>query len=347
MTLTNITWSKYIISDIFTIEKVKGKPAEKYGNGKVPYISTSMYNNGLVGFVNGTEEAMSKKGAISIDPINGKAFYHDYNFVGRGFSGASINLLYNNKINKYSALFLCKMIETTSSTKASYGNLFNSKRLANASIILPSNSKGEPDYEFMEKYIKDKMFLEISNIKTHCNNEINKINYRDIQNLNEKKWKKFDIKEVFPSVIRGKRLKKSDHKKGGIPYVSSTMLNNGVDGFIGNTNGKIFEDCITIANSGSVGSAFYHKYKFIGSDHITALKNNKFNKYVYLFLTIVVSRIGDKYSFNREINDFRISKERILLPVDKDDNPDYEYMEQYIKNIMFEQYSRYLQFLED
>ena len=60
-----------------------------------------------------------------------------------------------------------------------------------------------------------------------------------------------------------------------------------------------------------------------------------------------MSRISDKYSFNREINDFRISNEKILLPVNEDGNPDYEYMEQYIKNIMYKQYKRYLDFLED
>lgn len=91
----------------------------------------------------------------------------------------------------------------------------------------------------------------------------------------------------------------------------------------------------------------YHQYEFIGSDHITAFKNEKFNKYIYLFLTTIVSRISDKYSFNREINDFRISNEKVLLPVNEDGNPDYEYMEQYVKNIMHYQYTKYLNFLED
>ena len=46
-----------------------------------------------------------------------------------------------------------------------------------------------------------------------------------------------------------------------------------MDGFVGNEGSvRKFEDCITIANSGSVGSAFFHQYEFVASDHVTQLK---------------------------------------------------------------------------
>src|SRR5690625_143910 len=78
---------------------------------------------------------------------------------------------------------------------------------------------------------------------------------------------------------RGKRLIKKNQIKGNVPYISSTALSNGVDNFIGNKiNVRVFEDCLTVANSGSVGEVFYHPYKFIASDHVTHLKNKKFNK---------------------------------------------------------------------
>ncbi|GJF64025.1 hypothetical protein SA19133_03660 [Staphylococcus argenteus] len=44
----------------------------------------------------------------------------------------------------------------------------------------------------------------------------------------------------------------------------------------------------------------------------------------------MLRRLEGKYSFNREINDFRIKQERILLPT-KNNQPDYEFMEQYMK----------------
>lgn len=150
--------------------------------------------------------------------------------------------------------------------------------------------------------------------------------------LHDREWKEFYLRDIFPDIQRGKRLKTADHIQGSIPYVSSSAINNGVDAFIGN-GGKVrkFEECLTLANSGSVGKTFYHSYEFIASDHVTSLKSDKLNKYSYLFIATIVQRLEEKYSFNREINDVRINKEKIVLPVDESGDPDYAFMEQYIK----------------
>lgn len=116
--------------------------------------------------------------------------------------------------------------------------------------------------------------------------------------------------------------------------MSSTAFNNGVDGFIGNESSvRIFADCLTIANSGSVGSAFFHKYDFVASDHVTKLKREGLDKYAYLFLIPLVSRLSEKYSFNREINDERIKREKLLLPVNEHGDIDFEFMSTFMKNV--------------
>ena len=167
-----------------------------------------------------------------------------------------------------------------------------------------------------------------------------------MKQLNELKWKAFDIHEVFPDVKRGKRLKTDDHIVGNMPYVSSSAVNNGVDNFIGNKDGvRIFNDCITLANSGSVGTAFYHPYSFVASDHVTKLKNVKFTKYINLFIATIANRLSEKYSFNREINDKRLGREKIMLPVDDSGQPDYAFMEAYMKAVekrLLTQYKTYL-----
>lgn len=158
------------------------------------------------------------------------------------------------------------------------------------------------------------------------------IKIKKIKGLSEKEWNEFYLKDIFPEIQRGKRLKKRDHIPGKIPYVSSTSMNNGIDDFIGNTkNVRKFSNCLSLANSGSVGATFFQPITFIASDHVTKLKNIHFNKYTYLFIAAITTRLREKYSFNREINDPRIQREKIVLPINEKNQPDYKYMEEYMK----------------
>ena len=164
--------------------------------------------------------------------------------------------------------------------------------------------------------------------------------------LENKTWTVFDLKDLFDIIQRGKRLVREHQQAGPIPYVSSTAMNNGIDGFISTERTtRTFSNCLTIANSGSVGSSFYQPSKFIASDHITHLKNDSYTMYVYLFIATMTKQMSKKYNFNREINDYRISKEKILLPTNNKGAPDYIFMEQYVKAVMFGKYKKYLEYV--
>ena len=340
MQLDDKKWKEFEIYDIFNHIRGKRQIAENRKKGTIPYYSASKHQNGLTDLI--SNPAFTVNTNAIIYTTFGDAYY-----VEKGFTCSDeITILTNKSLDKYNGLFLCACINQNRN-KYCFGRKAFSNKIGRDKILIPTSENGNPDYEFMSNYIRNEFFKEIEDLKKYCQNALLNINKKDIPKLSEKKWEAFNVNYIFPYIQRGKRLKKGDHKAGNIPYVSSTMMNNGVDNFISNKEGKKFDNCITIANSGSVGASFYHQYEFIGSDHITAFKNEKFNKYIYLFLATIVSRISDKYSFNREINDFRISNEKVLLPVNEDGNPDYEYMEQYIKNIMCNQYKRYLDFLEN
>lgn len=166
--------------------------------------------------------------------------------------------------------------------------------------------------------------------------------------LTDRKWKDFAVPEVFQSIQRGKRLKNADHIPGAVPYVSSTANNNGVDDYIEASEGtRVFRNCISLANSGSVGTAFYEPFAFVASDHVTSLQCEEANEYVYLFLTAVLEQQGSNFNFNREINDLRIKKMRIMLPVTDEGKPDYQFMEDYIREAMTAKRKQYRDFVEN
>ena len=165
--------------------------------------------------------------------------------------------------------------------------------------------------------------------------------------LSDREWKDFAVPYVFQNIQRGKRLKKANHISGIVPYVSSTANNNGVDAYIEAIKGtRVFENCISLANSGSVGTAFYEPFAFVASDHVTSLKRENTSQYVYLFLTAVLEQQKSNFDFNREINDLRIKKMRIMLPVDDNDEPDYQFMEDYMKELMVAKRKQYQEYVE-
>ena len=176
---------------------------------------------------------------------------------------------------------------------------------------------------------------------------LSELEYKAVPALDEVEWSPFFVSDIFDEIERGKRLKKADHKPGCVPYVSSTALNNGIDGFIEASPGaRVFGNCVSLANSGSVGSAFYEPFVFVASDHITHLKTEGFSKWLYLFLSTTLKKQSVNFNFNREINDARIKKMQIMLPVAPSGEPDYAYMEQYAKNLMLRKYEQYLSYLD-
>ena len=158
-----------------------------------------------------------------------------------------------------------------------------------------------------------------------------------MKNLNKEKWKEFIFDDVF-SLSRGKRFVKSDQASGNVAYTSSTKQNNGVDNYITPPDFMtIYQNALTLNNSGSVGYCFYHSYKFVASDHCTVIQIKSdvydLNSHIALFLKPVIESMKNKYNFAREINNDRLKRGKVLLPADKNGLPDWNFMENYIKDL--------------
>jgi len=122
-------------------------------------------------------------------------------------------------------------------------------------------------------------------------------------------------------------------QSGDIPFISSTKFNNGVRQYI--SNGKIHKsNCITVNYNGSVGEAFYQDIEFIASDdvNILYLKNWELNKSIALFLCSVIKHNRSRFQFGRKWHLDRMKKTMLLLP-QKEGNPDWQYMEDYVKSL--------------
>ena len=333
ITIEATSWKEFFLEDIVTIGNGKRLTKADMQCGNMPFIGASEMNNGITGYTSSINESLDNNVlGVNYNGSVGFSFYHPYNAI---FSDdvKRVKWIDNQHNNKYTLLFLSSMIRQQK-IKYAYGYKFNTKRMQRQKIMLPVTSDDSINWQFMEEYMKAKEQVILKyTIERLCKHLIyNKLSGGG--KLQHANWKAFDFTEVFTEIQRGKRLKKADHKDGNIPYVSSTSLNNGVDGFIGNESGvRKFFDCLTIANSGSVGYAFYHQYEFVASDHVTQLKREGLDKYTYLFLAPIVQRLSEKYSFNREINDERIKREKLLLPATDNGEVDFFFMSNFMKEV--------------
>jgi hypothetical protein len=84
-------------------------------------------------------------------------------------------------------------------------------------------------------------------------------------------------------------------------------------------------------------NVFYHDYKYFSDDNIHTLVPISFelNKYSSLFLITVLSKLKYKYAYGRQVRLMRLPLEKIRLPVDKNGNPDWQFMEDFIKSLPY------------
>ena len=332
LTLDNVEWKEFYFSDIFEqIYIAPSSDSNKLEKGEVVFIGRSSTNNGLQDFVEVNGKKIIKGNCITISMVGDpRAFYQVYDFT----CSQNILILRNDKyLNKNISLYLSSLIDNYLKSKGyGYGYPVGLKRVLRNKLLLPITSDGSPNWQFMEDYIKQEMKAQSQKIITYYENKLMKLGF-ELLDL-EVEWKEFFFTDIFKEIKRGKRLTKSNQIDGNIPYVSSTGINNGVDNFIGNDEKvRKYANNLSLANSGSVGSYFYHKYEYIASDHITALTSDYADEYVYKFMSTIISRLEEKYSFNREINDKRISREKLFLPIDKNDEPHWKYMSNFIKEL--------------
>lgn len=350
MLLDDVRWKKFKIIEIlgksnnskaYHSENLKFSVQNEKG---IPYVTRTNLNNGLFSIVKYDDYKINPSNTITLGAENAKYFYQPYPYI----TGNKMYYYNLKKINKYSGLFITKCLnDSIKNCGFGYGMGLTGKRSDTRSFMLPVDDNGEPNFEFMEKYIKNILLKEINDVKEYCNNAIINIKFKKIKNLNEKKWNKFKINDLF-NVTIGKTIdgNKVNKENGDVPYVTRKESNNAVDGFINYDSDykNVVYPVITIGNE--TAKPFVQTYPFFTGTKVNIMKPKfKANKYILLFISQALEQHKNKYSYSYTINSTRLKEQIILLPINEDGNLDYEYMEQYIKNIMYNQYKRYLDFL--
>lgn len=341
--LNEVEWKEFLLDKLFKVEgskTTKKEKLEQIGNGIYPYVTTQTTNNGHAGYY---KQYTENGNVIVIDSaVVGFATYQENNFSA---SDHVEKLIPKFNMSKNIALFITTQLNLNNKVKFSYGYKACQDRLRKCSIILPVNTKGEPDYEFMEEYIKEKEEKSKQEYKTYIQERVAKLQKKvDIEN---KEWNDFYVDEIF-SIKSGVRLTKANMKNGNIPFIGATDSNNGITNWVNNTNNSTDNNILGVNYNGSVVETFYHPYKCTFSDDVKRFKTKDIesNKYINLFLKNSILKQKCKYMYGYKFNEKRMKKQKILLPINTKGEPDYEFMHNYMFYLEQKKILEYLDYIQ-
>lgn len=156
--------------------------------------------------------------------------------------------------------------------------------------------------------------------------------------INSHEWKKFLVcgeNGIF-KLAHPKTRRLTDYlEEGEVPFVASGAFNNGIEKYVKTNEVLDKGKCITVSAIG--GFSFYQEKDFAGrggaGSAIKILYSDILNENNALFICTVLQKILSKYDFKTMLSGTKLKKEYIYLPILKNGNIDWLYMENYINEL--------------
>ena len=195
-------------------------------------------------------------------------------------------------------------------------------------IKLPATPDGYPDWNYMEQYMRSVM--------ENCEKK-----YQTLVRISQEKhqvdttaWGEFRVDSFFEVIPVKHKLSRVDLDDTGCPVYSSDTKNNGVFGFYPNKPEFTISDDnpVMVVFGDHTKSMNIVKESFCVMDNVKVLKPIVNNEMALLFLTTIWRNMIPDLGYARHWN---VAKDILIkLPITSSGEPDWNYMEQYMKRIM-------------
>lgn len=336
------------------------KSSFKFSNtSKYPYFTRTLFNNGVLGYVDYLDDEHKIKGnSIAIGMMGMKFFYMKNDF----YAGQFTKTLYPkfNNFNEKIAMYFISLLNKLSPKLKSvlvrdFDNVFY-----DSDILLPVVNN-EISFKFMEDYIKEVQKLYLDDLEDIYNNKLQSyLKLTDIQDINltdeeccflssNKKYEKFKIENIFNKLNlkykgqifrKEKDISKTCNNEFNLPLVNAKHGNNGIMYYGRISDWEYSEMCLDIVNDGAISTGSVYpqvgKTGVLYNAYLIKPNNiiNEITKEILFFLACVVEKnIKKKFSYDNKASWEKVKKIEISLPVNENGEIDCDYMERYIKII--------------
>ena len=324
------TWKEFRVGDYFevTYGTFKAK-SESVDEGGTPHITTTQYNNGIGYYV---KEQMFPAHCITVasDGCQGASFYHTYPISASNI--VSVCVPHDDvPMNETIGNFLCSLFRKEGEKYSWGGFKYSVDRVRETRLHLPATSDGQPDWDYMESYMKAVMEESEKSLESLRKADDTK-HLIDVSG-----WGEFDITELFDMSLPKGDLQVKKVDDGNIPLITPSNFNNGMLQRISEHSKS------TLYDKGSLtvdmfGNAYYQEEDFFvtAHGHVNVLiPKMTLNVYTGTFLASTIrTMFFDKYGFNEMCTQKVLKAESIWLPITSTGEPDWQYMEDYMRIIM-------------
>lgn len=289
------------------------------------YITRSKFNNGLKSrVIDSGNFKINPAGTISFGAENADFFYQTEPYI----TGNKMYYINTVGLPEYACLFLKSILESTFTANYSFTDGMIPAKIFNESIKLPIDQNGNPDWSYMESYMK--------NIEASVSDSLTRL--QSAKDSEKKKvdttgWGKFKVGELFDAFLSKDDIQPKSITEGTIPLVSSGKENNGIVAYIEEPRAYLWEgNTLTVDMFGKV---FFHEQPYFAVSHgrVNILKpKSAISGGALQFVGCAIEKVtSKKYEFSEMCTGTKLLKDTIMLPVDKNGNPDWAYMEKYMK----------------
>lgn len=326
-------WKEFLIGELFDVHKGKRLTKADMKDGNIRFIGASAANNGITAYISNDEHLHPQNTiTLSYNGSVGEAFYQDAEF----WASDDVNVLYPKfEMNKEIALFIIPLLKAAGK-KYAFIDKWKKEDMEKSKIPLPANKYGNPDFSYMEKYMKNRQLViseALAKLQSAKQSTISR-------KIDTRSWKIFHLYDIF-EIDSGTKLDKvkMDTTTPKINFVGRSNFNNGITEKVNEIEGlKPYDPgCLTLALGGAyLGSCFIQEEPFYTSQNVVVLipkKNITFEAKQFIAAAIFKESQNNYRAFIKELNAHIKRGFSIKLPANGDGTPDFEYMTEYIRRI--------------
>lgn len=338
--------------EIKGIRQAKSQSAIPNDPHGIPYVVQTITNNMVKRFVNkqyllDNNEPVCEGNCIVLGVTTPVVSYQANEFGASQVITARADFL-NEKIGLYFAILFEKQL-----AKFSYNHKPGIRIYENMILPLPVDQQGNIDFSYMEKCISTISTINLNSAKKYCRQlGINDCILSDAdksilsQKIEYKSFKMNDLFEKLKAPYKGNGRKQDNVSKNrnnifSLPLINCKDGNNGVMYYGRQEDFTSYTNVLSIIYNGppTEGQTYFQDIIGLYTDaYIITLKNGGIpNREIGLYLATAINKSihnleHKKYSRgNKATWENKVENDEIFLPIDENNQPNWKFMESYIK----------------